>query len=161
MIHDDERTEAENIRRTFGERLSERLSESLGRFSERWDDVRERFSKLKKLFVRADKKTAETAEEMLENYLGRSVYKEKLMFIDIVRWLKGKREGFDTIVFKIDDAKLNELLGSGEENITLGDEKYIAAVIMDNEKIKESLLVHYKTLDDKLEEALSNGDYVL
>ena len=43
----------------------------------------------------------------------------------------------------------------------LGDDKYIAVVVMEKNKLKDSLIVQYETLDDELEEALSSGSYVL
>ncbi|MBQ4432432.1 MAG: hypothetical protein II877_13085 [Synergistaceae bacterium] len=165
MLYDDEQHEAEGSRKTHGDRLGEKFSEGLsritGRFNASVKRIKDHFALFRERIEQGGRHEL-TPQENLEKFFGKPSYVENLTFLEVARWLQDKRKGCDAVVFRLDDEKVREIFGSDEEaNLSLGDDKYIAAFVMDGGTVKDRFLVQYETLDAQLEEALADGDYVL
>ena len=65
-------------------------------------------------------------------------------------------KGGKALVFKLDDENFAEMFGGKLGDVELGDEQYLAAVVMEakTSKTKASMLVQYEELDEKLERVL-------
>lgn len=108
LYEDNERLRHESSRKSPAERLSEKFAESFQRMTERIKGSISVFQR----HVSSGGYRTETVREMLESYYGESVYIEDLSFGLITDWLEGRKEGFSTLIFKMDDDRLNKFFGS-------------------------------------------------
>ncbi|MBQ9390545.1 MAG: hypothetical protein IJU07_10280 [Synergistaceae bacterium] len=97
---------------------------------------------------------------ILEACFGEIVYARNFTFAELRVWLgRQKRlldKGGKALVLKLDDEKFAEMFGDKLGDVELGDEQYLAAVVMEakTSKTKASMLVQYEELDAALERVL-------
>ena len=99
---------------------------------------------------------------ILETCFGESVYAGTFTYAELKGWLDRKKnllvKGGKALIFKLDDEKFTEMFGDKFSDVELGDENYLAAVIMEakTSRIRASMLVQYEELDEKLERVLGD-----
>lgn len=97
---------------------------------------------------------------ILETCFGGIVNATNFTFAELKMWLGRQKslldKGGKALVFKLDDEKFAEMFGDKFGDVDLGDDSYLAAVIMEakTSRIKASMLVQYEELDEKLERVL-------
>ena len=99
---------------------------------------------------------------ILETCFGEIVNATNFTFEELNMWLGRQKslldKGGKALVFKLDDEKFAEMFGDKFGDVDLGDDNYLAAVIMEakTSRIKASMLVQYEELDEKLERVLGD-----
>ena len=107
---------------------------------------------------------------MLEANFGECVYADNFSFRETVSWIKKRGDllkgGAKAMVFKIDDEQFISMFGKHSKVQLMGDTYLAITIIGDNvddeaPKSENNLLVKYETLDEKLENVLANGEWVV
>ena len=97
---------------------------------------------------------------ILEACFGEIVYARNFTFAELKGWLGRQKNllanGGQALVFKLDDENFAEMFDGKLGDVELGDEQYLAAVVMEakTSKTKTSMLVQYEELDETLERVL-------
>ena len=107
---------------------------------------------------------------LLEANFGECVYADNFSFRETVSWIKKRGDllkgGAKAMVFKIDDEQFISMFGKHSKVQLMGDTYLAITIIGDNvddeaPKSENNLLVKYETLDEKLENVLANGEWVV
>ncbi len=99
---------------------------------------------------------------ILEGGFGETVRAREFTFAELKGWLDRQKrlldKGGKALVFKLDDEKFAEMLDDKFGDVELGDEQYLAAVVMKakTNQVKASMLVQYEELDAALERVLGD-----
>lgn len=101
--------------------------------------------------------------DALRACFGEPMSATRFTFQEVKEWIEARKDQLDkdakAAVVKVDEHTMKSL---GKDLDTRGVENYIVLAIMtEDKKITDSLLVKYGTLDQELEDALAKGDGVL
>lgn len=104
-------------------------------------------------------------EKILESCFGEPMYTSSFSLNEVRDWIKIREDklqnGAKAIILKANSETLRKIgkdldIGNGIEN------NLVIAIVDENSKsISDSVLVRYESLDEKLEQALNNGNGVL
>ena len=112
-------------------------------------------------------KPEEKQRLILEACFGETVYADTFSFLEAVNWVKRHarllKDGASVLIFKMDDAKFNEMFGKSFKDVVLNDDQYLVLTIMrdGNPDETNSLLVKYENLDSRLQAELADGSFVI